>query len=318
MNTVALPATGESGIFVLATVGSAAASYWIGPSTSRSGRRAPHERGAGADLVDVGPGAAVARRVLRHRDARLDAETGWRSPRRRSRCRPAARSSGRDDRAVAVDEDAVGQCHEEDARDDRGLRPRLDDLEGRTDRVRRRVLRAGDHGRPRVRAAPMSVPKYETSVTVSRASSTDMPLCARSRAYSSAKRSRSSGSERAEQLRLLEVEAELRRPGADGCRLAEDRDPADLSRQQGRGRSRGGCGRRRPRAGRCACRTRVPGRAARARTERCDDPGRRDLEPVASSSASTCCSNRASARSALRGESAARRPRVWVISERVS
>ena len=39
MNTVARPATGESGSLVLATVGSTAASNWIGPSKARSGRR---------------------------------------------------------------------------------------------------------------------------------------------------------------------------------------------------------------------------------------------------------------------------------------
>ena len=39
MNTVARPATTESGIFDLPTDASTAASYWIGPSTRRSGRR---------------------------------------------------------------------------------------------------------------------------------------------------------------------------------------------------------------------------------------------------------------------------------------
>ena len=39
MKTVARPATGLSGSLVAATCGSIAASYWIGPSTSRSGRR---------------------------------------------------------------------------------------------------------------------------------------------------------------------------------------------------------------------------------------------------------------------------------------
>ena len=39
MNTVARPATWESGILVLATEASTAASYWIGPSIDRSGRR---------------------------------------------------------------------------------------------------------------------------------------------------------------------------------------------------------------------------------------------------------------------------------------
>lgn len=40
ISTVAWPATSESGSFVAATLGSTAASYWIGPSISRSGRRA--------------------------------------------------------------------------------------------------------------------------------------------------------------------------------------------------------------------------------------------------------------------------------------
>ena len=39
ISTVARPATSESGIFVLATDGSTAASYWMGPSTSSSGSR---------------------------------------------------------------------------------------------------------------------------------------------------------------------------------------------------------------------------------------------------------------------------------------
>jgi hypothetical protein len=39
MNTVARPATCESGSFVRATSASMAASYWIGPASSRSGAR---------------------------------------------------------------------------------------------------------------------------------------------------------------------------------------------------------------------------------------------------------------------------------------
>ena len=39
ISTVARPATSESGIFAAATVGSTAASYWIGPSTMSSGSR---------------------------------------------------------------------------------------------------------------------------------------------------------------------------------------------------------------------------------------------------------------------------------------
>jgi hypothetical protein len=38
-NTVARPATSLSGAFAFATYGSTAASYWIGPSTFRSGLR---------------------------------------------------------------------------------------------------------------------------------------------------------------------------------------------------------------------------------------------------------------------------------------
>ena len=38
-NTVARPATALPGSFAAATSGSTAASYWIGPSMSRSGRR---------------------------------------------------------------------------------------------------------------------------------------------------------------------------------------------------------------------------------------------------------------------------------------
>ncbi|MNW65023.1 hypothetical protein D3C74_433640 [compost metagenome] len=39
MKTVALPATSEPGILEAATEASTAASYWMGPSTNRSGRR---------------------------------------------------------------------------------------------------------------------------------------------------------------------------------------------------------------------------------------------------------------------------------------
>ena len=49
------------------------------------------------------------------------------------------------DRAVAVDEHAVGQAHEEHRRGDRHLRHRLDDLECGPDGVRGRVSRAGHH-----------------------------------------------------------------------------------------------------------------------------------------------------------------------------
>ena len=55
-------------------------------------------------------------------------------------------------RAVSIDEHAVGERHQEYARDDRDTGLRLDDLESGADGVGRRVLRAGHHavGQPQV------------------------------------------------------------------------------------------------------------------------------------------------------------------------
>ena len=74
MKTVARPATVDPGIFAAATAASAAASYWIGPSTSSSGARSRTSAGRDAHLLDLGARARLARRVRQHRDARLDAE----------------------------------------------------------------------------------------------------------------------------------------------------------------------------------------------------------------------------------------------------
>ena len=56
-------------------------------------------------------------------------------------------------RAVAVDQHAVGEAHEEHRRDDVDAGRRLDELEGRPDRVGGRVDRARHHavGEPVVR-----------------------------------------------------------------------------------------------------------------------------------------------------------------------
>ena len=54
-NTVAFPATALSGSFVAATAGSIAASYWIGPSTGRSGRRARTSAVAAATFSTSAP-----------------------------------------------------------------------------------------------------------------------------------------------------------------------------------------------------------------------------------------------------------------------
>jgi hypothetical protein len=125
MNTVARPATSLSGSFVAATPMSTAASYWIGPSTERSGARA-HECGRRAHAVDARAAARLARRVGEHGDARLDPELD------RSRRRGdgdvgqlLVRRLGVDG-AVAVDEHAVAEAHQEDARDDGDARAGLD------------------------------------------------------------------------------------------------------------------------------------------------------------------------------------------------
>ena len=152
MNTVARPATGEPGIFEAATAGSTAASYWIGPSTSRSGRRSRT--------------SAVASRTFSTSAPEPDSPVEYDSIAMRGsmpNCVGGLRGRDRDvgellggrvgvDRAVAVDEHAVGEAHEEHGRHDRDARPRLDDLERRADRVRGRVRGAGDHavGEPEV------------------------------------------------------------------------------------------------------------------------------------------------------------------------
>ena len=79
------------------------------------------------------------------------------------------------DGAVAVDQDAVGQAHEEDARDDRHAFACLDDLEGRPDRVRGRVRRRRTPSRRRPRVRPSSCRSSSTSATTSNAWSSVMP-----------------------------------------------------------------------------------------------------------------------------------------------
>jgi hypothetical protein len=102
---------GESGIFALATAASAAASYWIGPSTSSSGARSRTNAVASRTLSTSSP-TGLAGGVRQHRDARLDAELTCRGGRRDGDVRQLRRS-GRDHGAVAVDEHAVGERHEE-------------------------------------------------------------------------------------------------------------------------------------------------------------------------------------------------------------
>jgi hypothetical protein len=84
MNTVARPATCESGSLVRATAASMAASYWIGPSTSSDGARSRTIAVASMTLSTSEPGPGAAGRVRQHRHPRLDPERR-RRPRRGQR-----------------------------------------------------------------------------------------------------------------------------------------------------------------------------------------------------------------------------------------
>ncbi len=162
------------------------------------------------------------------------------------------------------------------------------------------------------------VPKYETSVTVSRGELDRHALVARGGGCTPRR----------------SVRAARGRTGDTSC-AASRSSPSSVARVRiGRGvaedgerrrpgaaagwRRRGGCGRRRPRAGRCAC------RSSRARSSRpCSNmsgvttPDGRELRGGAAARRRRRAARTGrSARSALRGESAARRPRVWVMPER--
>ncbi len=120
----------------------------------------------------------------------------------------------------------------------------------------------------------------------------------------------SSPESRGDDVRVVEREPELGRPGADRGLVAEDGQLGDPA-LAGACSRRAGCGRRRPRAARCAC-----GRA-RARSSRSysnisgvTTSGRGSSSRANRASGSTCCSNSASAVSILRWESVESRPRV--------
>ena len=142
-NTVACPATGLSGAFFSATSRSDAASYWSGPSISRSGRLL--WRGLClTDFFDVGAGAGLTGAVTDERDFGRNAEV--------------ARGLGalyRDigeavgvwvwiDCAVAIDEDLIGQAHEKDGGNDLGFGRGFNELKRGADGVGRGVDGAGD------------------------------------------------------------------------------------------------------------------------------------------------------------------------------
>ena len=145
MNTVARPATADPGIFAAATAASAAASYWIGPSTSSSGARSRTSAVAARTFSTSAPEPDSP--VEYDSIAMRGSMPNWAAVAADEIAMSASCSRGRigDDGAVAVDEHAVGERHEEHRRDDRDAGLGLDDLERRADRVRGRVRRARDH-----------------------------------------------------------------------------------------------------------------------------------------------------------------------------
>ena len=135
MKTVALPATSLSGSFSLATPRVDRGVVLDRPVDHQIASQAPHGLGGLAHRVDLRALGRVAGGIGEHRDPRGDAER-----------RRGVRGADRDvrelcavglgvDRAVAVDQHAVGEAHEEDARDDRDAGAGLDELERRADRV---------------------------------------------------------------------------------------------------------------------------------------------------------------------------------------
>ena len=161
------------------------------------------------------------------------------------------------------------------------------------------------------------VPKYATSVTVSRACSIVTPLCARSFAYSTANLSRSSGSNG---LRMSA--AAMSRPSSAARWRISLSSPRIVSLAT--------CLRNRVLAA-LRMRSSVPSGStmwrwfdlARSNRSYSNMSGVTTSDLLTSSlssstAPSTCCSNRARAVSNLRGESAARRPRVLVTTRAVS
>ena len=104
------------------------------------------------------------------------------------------------------------------------------------------------------------VPKYETSVTISRARSTVMPLCARSLAYAAANRSTQLGVGGRDDRRRVDVEAERGGLGPDLVLLAEQGQVGDARAQQDRG------GPQDPFVGRLRAARRAAGRPGPARS----------------------------------------------------
>ena len=218
-----------------ATAASIAASYWIGPSTSSDGRALAHHRGRLDHLVDVGARARRAGRVGQHRHPRLD-------PERRGRARRGQRDvgelgSGRVgvDRAVAVDQHLVAQAHEEHRRDHRDVGQPCAPPRAPAGSCGRWCARRPDTMPSASPSSTIMVPKYDTSMTMSRARSRSMPLCLRRSWYAAANRPRSSGSVGLSSRAADDVDAQQGGPLLDLAGLAQDREVGDPAAQHGVG-----------------------------------------------------------------------------------
>ena len=125
--------------------GSIAASYWIGPSTSSSGRRSRTSSVAARTLSTSAP---VPDSPVEYDSIAIRGSMpNWAAvPRGRDRdVGQLLRRRVGHHRAVAVGEHPIGQAHQEHARHRRDAGLGLDDLERGPDRVRGGVRGAGDH-----------------------------------------------------------------------------------------------------------------------------------------------------------------------------
>src|SRR5690606_8391877 len=104
-----------------------------------------HEQSSGAHLIDVDAGARFAGGVAKHGDARFDAEARGGFGGGDGDVGELFGGGVGDDGAVAVDEHAVGERHEEDAGDDGYVGCGFDDFEGGAQGEGGGVGGAGDH-----------------------------------------------------------------------------------------------------------------------------------------------------------------------------
>ena len=111
-----------------------------------------YKPGGFLNLVDIGSLAGFSCRIRQHRNTWLDPETLGRIRRADSDVRQLFGIWIRVDRTIAIHQNPVRETHEKNTRNNRTARSRPDKLEGRADRVLRRMYRPGDHavGNPAV------------------------------------------------------------------------------------------------------------------------------------------------------------------------